>query len=481
MTRRSIVGGVFVELLLSCGSAGPRADEPTSESIGSMSAGDTTQTPTSGDDGSLTSGDGEGSSDESSTTGNDCLFCNAPNEVCIDDVCVTTCQGQTPDPCGPAQVCDVISGQCRDPEAACTLAGDYEPCGGSSCGPGSVCDGLGSCVPIAPCAQVVCLPDGTCWGGFCSCERAVTCSTPSEADLNGPFSEDIVDLAFADDCTAWMVTLRSGPDYVRRLTPDGELDEWAGVTNLNMGEVAVLKSVTPPGIGVGPELADAPVPPSTMRGLGEVAITYTCCSACGCQATPPQGVARLIEDDVAEPLPIVIEAVVTQGNGPFDNAAADAGPMGLTWGIDRVLYVGNSTQNGAFDSADLDAGTQANVGSFSDRITAAAPISAAHLLVATLDGTVHRFNVNDQSITQVVNLGSGVTRLSHDAFSGIVYASLANLDVVAIDPFTGTVTPFATMPSRGRVTVSPDGRLWFTPNAHLTQGTLTSWDLPDTL
>ena len=62
--------------------------------------------------------------------------------------------------------------------------------------------------------------------------------------------------------------------------------------------------------------------------------------ACGCQADPPQGTARLVEEDMVKPLPIVIIAQKTQGTGPFASTAADAGPQGLTWGVDRVLYVG---------------------------------------------------------------------------------------------------------------------------------------------
>ena len=41
-----------------------------------------------------------------------------------------------------------------------------------------------------------------------------------------------------------MVTLRSGTDYVRRLRPDGELTEWPGVSNLDMGEIKVLKALS---------------------------------------------------------------------------------------------------------------------------------------------------------------------------------------------------------------------------------------------
>lgn len=428
-----------------------------------------------------------------------CLFCDAPNQQCVDDQCVTTCQGQLPDPCGPAEVCDVMSGECRDPDAPCTLAGDSEPCDGQQCGPGSVCDGQGACVPVAPCGDVACLPSGECWGTYCACERTIDCTPPAADALNGPFATEIGGLEFADDCTAWMVTLRSGTDYVRRLRPDGTLTEWPGVSNLNMGEVKVLKAVTPPaGIGVGrpgalagagrpaarAAHADALVGPPAggVEGLGEVAITYTCCASCGCFTDPPQGVARLVEDDPANPLPLVIEAVITQGSGPFGSPAADAGPFGLTWGIDRVLYVGNSTANGDIVTADLDMGTQSALSTLAGRITAGAPVSAAHLLFAIEGGQVYRFNVLTLQAELVAELGDDVTSLSHDAFDGRVYAGLRSLEVVALQrtgPAVWTVEPFDVMPGRGRVAVSPDGQLWFSPVAILEPNPIGAWDLPD--
>jgi hypothetical protein len=406
------------------------------------------------------------------TPGDPCLFCDAPNQRCEDEMCVTTCHGQAPDPCGPAQVCDVMSGECVDPGAACTLSGPNQPCDAQQCGPGSVCDDQGSCIPIPPCADVACLDTGECWGTSCSCERAIDCTPPTEADLNGPFATEIGGLDFADDCTAWMVTLRSGTDYVRRLTPDGTVTEWGGVSNLNMGEVKVLKAVTPPqGIGHG----------ASVHGLelGEVAITYTCCTTCGCFTDPPQGVARLVPDDVANPLPLVIVSAVTTGTGPFGTPGADSGPFGLTWGIDRVLYVGNSTANGEIVRADLDMRTQSALATLDARITASAPTSAAHLLIATEGGTLYRFNVLTNTATAIAELGTDVTSLSHDAFDGTVYAGLRTLEVVSIDPWSGTVAPFDAMPGRGRVTVSPDGQLWFSPVAYLDPNAIFPWDLAD--
>ncbi len=459
------------------GGASDESSIPTS-----FTAGDSAMA-TTGEPTTSTGTTSTGVVDTSDGPGSDCTFCDAPNQACIDDQCVTTCQGVMPDPCGPAQVCDVISGECREPDAPCTLAGPSTACGEASCGPGSVCDDAGGCIPVAPCADVACLDDGHCWGTLCSCERAVDC-TPAADALNGPFSEGMVDLEFADDCTAWMLTIISGPDLVRRLAPDGTLTEWAGVTNLDMGEIAVLKSLTPPaGITQPPGLVSRPTapPPVTVEGIGEVAITYVCCPTCGCDAAAQeqQGVARLVEDDLVEPLQIVIPAVTSGATGPFGAQWTDAGPQALTWGIDRVLYVGNSMVDGEYDTADLEAQTTANVGTFAARSTAAAPVTRVHLLVALLGGSVVRFNVIDGSITPVADVGQDVTSLAHDSFSGLVYASLRDYTIVSIDPFTGAVQDFDVMPGPGRVAISPDGQLFFAPVKIIEDQPVTAYDLPD--
>jgi hypothetical protein len=394
--------------------------------------------------------------------------------------CVTSCQGQGDGACGPDQVCDVISGTCKDPADGCVLAGPDTTCGAHQCGPGSVCDGQGSCLPIAPCADVACLDGGPCWGTLCACERPKSCEEPTLDLLNGPFSTEITALDFGDDCSAWMVTLRSGTDYLRRLKPDGTLTEWPGVSNLDMGEVKVLRSLTVPQLTRPFPLVSRPTPPTPVEGLGEVALTYTCCANCGCAADPPQGVARLVEEDMKTPLPLVIVAKVTQGTGPFGAVVADAGPQGLTWGVDRVLYVGNSSANGEFNSADLDAATQAVEYGFAARVTASAPVSPVHLVVGLIGGEVQRFNVLTKQVELVVDLDADITGFSHDNFSGRVYAGLSTLEIVSFDPFTGDVTSFDTMPGKGRVAVSPGGGLYFAPVKYIDPGVLVRFPLPST-
>lgn len=417
----------------------------------------------------------------SSSTGDPlvCDDCDDPNQQCQDGVCITGCQGQDPSPCGADELCDVISGECKPKGDPCLLAGPDVACDAKSCGPGSVCDDQGGCVPVAPCIDVACTDDGACWGTQCGCERPIACADPSLEALNGPFSDKIIGIDFADDCTAWMVTLRDGVDYLRRLTPADELSEWPGVSNLDMGEVKVLRSLTIPQLTTPLPWGSEPVPPTPAEGLGEVALTYTCIG--GCDGNDPQGVARLVEDDPQNPLPIVIIAAVTTGSGPFGVAVVDAGPQGLTWGVDRVLYVGNSTANGEFNRADLMGGTQEVVTTFAARVHASAPVSPVHLLVALEGGAVRRYNVITQISTPLVELGAHATSLSHDPFTNKVYASLSTLEVITIDPFTGDIEDFQMMPGKGRVAVSPSGKLYFMPADYFAPGDILAWDLPTTL
>ena len=147
----------------------------------------------------------------------------------------------------------------------------------------------------------------------------------------------------------------------------------------------------------------------------------------------------------------------------------------------RVLYVGNTTANGELNSADLEKATQQLETTFAARVTAAAAISPVHLLVALEGGELQRFNTLTKEATLVLDLDADVTSLSHDKFSGLVYAGLSTLEIVAIQPFKGEVMPFDTMPGKGRVAVSPSGRLWFMPVKYIQAGTLVSFDLPNEL
>lgn len=496
MTRRQAAVGLVSALVAGCGDSGGDGSGSLSATGGFTTGASTEDASTTAEPtGASTSGSSAGStatdpsesagteSSGSSATGAGCAGCVEPNQACVADQCVSSCQGRAPDPCGAGEVCDVISGECKALGSDCTLAGPSEACGEMSCGPGSVCDGLGECLAIAPCGAVVCTSEGACWGDLCGCERPPSCDDPAIELINGPFSADISGIDFADDCTAWAVTLSGGQEFLRKLTPAGALDSWGGINDYDQGEVRVLRELTIPQAKARPPVTGEPPPPAMVEGLGEVALTYVCCPSCGSCANNPsaRGVAHLVEDDLNMPLPIVIFAEPTQGVGPFLNMWMDAGPQGLTWGEDRVLYVGNAQGNGDWSRADLAMGTVDQLYSFEARVTAATAVSPVHIAVAVLGGQIYRFNTATKEATPVIDLMSDVTSLSHDKFSGRVYVGLADLSVVSIHPFSGEVEDFGVMPGKGRVAVSPSGDLWFTPIKYINVLPLERWPLPSSL
>ncbi|MEZ4453599.1 MAG: hypothetical protein R3B09_29355 [Nannocystaceae bacterium] len=143
-----------------------------------------------------------------------------------------------------------------------------------------------------------------------------------------------------------------------------------------------------------------------------------------------------------------------------------------------MLYVGNSTNNGDLNTADLDAMTQEMLLGFPARITAGAPVSPVHIVLATLGGEINRYNTLTKTVDFVVDLEADVTSLAHDPFDGSVYASLSTLEIVRFHPFTGDVDTFDKMPGKGRVAVSPSGKLWYTPVKYIANFPLSSYDLP---
>jgi hypothetical protein len=291
---------------------------------------------------------------------------------------------------------------------------------------------------------------------------------PNNQDDEGAF-----DLEFDDQCTAYAVTMISGTDYLRQVTPDGALRQWASVTNLNMGEVAML-----------PELQGG------MAGaLAEIAATYICCASCGCVETGMDGrlgVVRLNRASMTRPLPNVIAARSTTGTAPFGSASLDTGPYGLVWGSDDSLYVGNVNANGEFVRADLRAATTTRVAMFTSRVVAAANYDPRTLLVALATGEVRAFDLLTRADRPWAMLPGPATSLARDLHTGRVYAEV-NVRPATIFELTGdgaSRREFQRPRALGRIAIAPDGFLYHLnvfPNTNWrTSSAIQRWPLPAT-
>ncbi len=384
-------------------------------------------------------------------------------------------------------VCDYSDGHCKPAADACLASATFAPCGMSggvmrTCGPGLTCDGQGSCLDTEGCTGLDCDASGRCWAAACSCTRPAPHCTPAPlADLNraefsgslanGSNAEGAFALGFDDTCAAYAVTMISGPDYLRQMTPDGTLTVWQSTTNLNMGEVAVLR--LPGG--------------EFTTTLGDVAATYICCATCGCVETGMDGrlgVIRLDRTSTTRPLPNVLAATPTSGTGPFGSPTLDTGPYGLTWGGDHALYVGNVHANGDFSRIDLVAGTSTSVTTFAARVVASAMFDPHSLLVAIEGGVVYRFDVYTGLSAPWATLPADATSLARDAFTGRVYAEVRTTptSIVELQADGSGMTTFQMPPRIGRIAIAPDGFLYHVsvfPAANwMTHDSIVRWPLP---
>jgi hypothetical protein len=273
-------------------------------------------------------------------------------------------------------------------------------------------------------------------------------------------NEGAFDLDFDPDCNAWAVTMISGPDYLRKVDPAGQVTSTTGVTDLNMGEVAVLTGKE--GVFGG--------------GSGDVALSYICCAICGCDISGANGNAQgaALFDAETKTLPMKIPSTgFTTGAGPFGAAVLDTGPYGLSWGLDRVLYLGNVKENGDFLALDLLSGDTTQLTLFPARVNAAAPYDRERMVVALEGGAVWLVPVRGVQGTpqEILKLPTHVTSILRDPWSGLVYAELANLDIVSFKGDGTGLSTFAQAPEKGRIALAPDNFLYH----------LTVWPKPSTV
>lgn len=308
----------------------------------------------------------------------------------------------------------------------------------------------------------------------------MTCTPPSvdrlnQSDfagspVNGSDSEGAFDLDFDELCNAYAVTMISGPDYLRQLGPDGMLTQWTSTTNLNMGQVAVLR------INAG-----------EFATIGDIAATYICCATCGCIETGQDGrlgVVHLDRASMSRPLPNVIPASTTSGSGPFGNATLDTGPYGLTWGGDSALYVGNVKQNGDFYRVDLGTLAQRQVTMFPARVVAAQPYDPHRLLVATVGGTLSVLDTDTGTSQAFATLPAEITSVRRDRFTGRVYAEVRTSppQIIELSADGKKQTMFQQAPRVGRIAISPDGYLYhlsvYPEVKWMSKSAIVRWPLP---
>ena len=374
--------------------------------------------------------------------------CGPERAACGGGTCQPDCRLAGAATCPLGRTCDFTSGTCQAPTAACVLSGVFAFCGGRQCGPGTYCDPATSrCLPFGACREVTCDSTGRCWGRDCPCERPATCAAPSLTALNtSPMRDGLVGVDIDDACNVYGSTVVGGTDYVRRMASDGTYAQFAGVSNLDMGEVAVQRA----GGGATPA----------------VAAVYACCAGCGCTGSTIQGVGLV--DRATSSVPLLFEGAITTGGSALDGVYFREGPLGLAMSAAGEAYVGNLRANGDFFRLGTAGSTPERLASFSRRVHAATMLTPRRMAIALDNGDLYQLDLAAAGAEPELlgSFGAGVASMRADFFLGRLYASLADRRVVSVRyDFSGLRT-LATRSAVERLALAPDGTLYLlTPTA----------------
>ncbi len=367
--------------------------------------------------------------------------CAAPDNVCAMGACAYDCRLPGAAACPSGRVCDYTSGACLAVDASCLLTGSFRACGAQSCGPGTYCDATTSrCAPFGACGALVCDTAGRCYGRDCPCTRPATCTPPTLDQLNtAPMNSGLVSLDIDDACNVYGSTVIGGTDYVRRMEPSGRYSEFAGLSNLDMGEVAVQRG----GGGSTPN----------------VAAVYACCSRCGCSGGVIQGVG--VVDRATSAVPMTAPAEVTTGGSAIAAIYFSEGPLGLAIAASGDVFVGNLRASGDYFRIAASGASPVMVTALPRRVHASAMLDPRTMLVAVETGELYRVDLaGGASPERVGTLGMGVASMRADFFSGRVYASLSDGRIVSFRADASDQRAVATLPDVQRIAFSPDGSLF---------------------
>ncbi len=367
--------------------------------------------------------------------------CAAPNNVCVAGACAYDCRQLGATPCAGGRVCDYTTGACLAVDASCLLTGSFRACGSQSCGPGTYCDPTAlRCAPFGACRALVCDPTGRCYGRDCPCERPATCAPATLDQLNtAPMNVGLVSLDIDDECNVYGSTVVGGTDYVRRMDPSGRYSQFDGLSNLDMGEVAVQRG----GGGSAPG----------------VAAVYACCARCSCAGSVIQGVGLV--DRATGTVPMSVPAEITTGGAGVPGLYFSEGPLGLAIAANGDVFVGNLRASGDFFRIAPSTGTPSLVTSLPRRVHASALLDPRTMLVAVETGELYRVDLAGVTAPErVASLAMGVASMRADFFTGRVYASLSDGRIVSFRADGGDLRTVATLSEVQRIAFSPDGSLY---------------------
>ncbi len=258
--------------------------------------------------------------------------------------------------------------------------------------------------------------DPTVYGGV-GCRPTVTCSHPDPTTLAANDPSGISDIAFDENCDAWLPTLISGTDYVYRMDSSGSTTVYSGTSNHNIGSIALD-------------------PTSSAFAVGYNNVNY-------------------VGYSTSSTIPVIATSSPVTGS-VWSNSYLDQSPASIAFDSTGCIWVPNFSGSGTLDCIETD-GTENNVLSGLSYIESVGLDSAETVYVAISD-TIYSVNTATGTLTTEFVAANTVLDFVFD-YNDDLYVE-NNSGEIELSPADGSASStFATVSGQGKLAIAPDGYL----------------------
>jgi len=258
--------------------------------------------------------------------------------------------------------------------------------------------------------------DASVYGGS-GCRPVVTCTHASPTTLATYDPSGISDIAFDDDCEAWLPTLISGTDYVYSMDSSGSTTRYTGTSNHNIGSIALD-------------------PNSTAFAVGYSNVNYVGYSS-------------------GTSIPVIATSSSVNGSS-WSNGYLNNSPASIAMDSSGCIWVPNFSGSGTLDCIETD-GTENNVLTGLSYIESVG-LDATETVHIAVGDTIYSVDTATSTTTSVYVAGDTVLDFVFD-YNDDLYVETDSREIELAPGDGSTSSVFATVSGEGKLAISPDGWL----------------------
>ena len=279
--------------------------------------------------------------------------------------------------------------------------------------------------------------DSSVYGGS-GCRPEVSCTHPDTATLESNDPGGGSDLAFDDDCVAWITSLISGTDYVYSVESDGTTTVYTGASNHNIGAIALEPSG------------------------GDFAVSYNNVGYIGVQS--------------GTSIPVLATGGYDKGSN-WANSYLNESASSMALDSSGCIWMPNWSATGSIDCVDSSAGTATSLATMSSYVESVA-LDADEALYVSVDDTIVEVDTSAGTTTTVHTFTDTVLDFVID-YQGDLYVETTGDEIRYLATGSTSDTLHDTVSGDGKLAIAPDGYLVRIVSNPVSSATYEEWTLPD--